>query len=228
LAFDPDYATNGYFYVFYSATNPRRSFVSRFSVTEDPLVADPNSELVILEIVLPVDEVREHYAGQLAFGPQDGYLYVSVGDGGALPSGGVVTEHSGSGDGQDLANLLGKILRIDVSGVSEGKNYIIPADNPFVDDPDALDEIWAYGFRNPFRFSFDEDTGWLWAVDVGDQDWEEVNVVEAGLNYGWNIVEGNQCHNPPEDCDQTGLELPIFQYANDEGKVGEEALGLIG
>ena len=205
LAFDPDYRGNGYFYVYYSAANPRRSVVSRFSVSENPNVADSSSEFVIMEIGQPFSN---HNGGQLAFGP-DGYLYISLGDGG---SGG-----DPQGHGQNRGTLLGSVLRIDVTGTSDDRNYLIPPDNPFVDIPEARDEIWAYGLRNPWRFSFDEHTGVFWVADVGQSDWEEVNTVERGANYGWNVMEGRHCFSPSVDCDETGLELPVWEYGHSEG-----------
>ena len=206
LAFDPDYRNNRTFYVYYSATDPRRSVVSRFTATEgDPLLADSSSESVILEVDQPAGN---HNGGQIAFGP-DGYLYIALGDGGGAGD--------TFGNGQNLETLLGSILRIDVNGTSPGKNHRVPEDNPFVGVPDALDEIWASGFRNPWRFSFDAEKGTLWAADVGQNKWEEVDIVKKGLNYGWNIMEGNHCFSPSTDCDQTGLELPVEEYSHGEG-----------
>ena len=206
LAFDPNYTSNGYFYVYYSAASPRRSVVSRFSVNQsDPNLADPGSETVIMEIPQPYGN---HNGGQLAFGP-DGYLYIGLGDGG---SGG-----DPRGNSQNIGTILGAILRIDVGRVSEGKSYSIPPDNPFVGIDDSREEIWAYGLRNPWRFSFDAETGFLWAGDVGQNRWEEVDVVEKGLNYGWNIMEGRHCFSPATDCDTTGLELPVAEYGRAEG-----------
>ncbi len=202
LAFDPDYRASGHFYVYYSAANPRRSVISRFSLSENPNVADPNSEFIILEVAQPFSN---HNGGQVAFGP-DGYLYIGLGDGG---SGG-----DPQGNGQNRSTLLGSILRIDVTGTSDGRNYLIPPDNPFVDIPDARDEIWAYGLRNPWRFSFDPMSGTLWLGDVGQNNWEELDIIHRGLNYGWNIMEGNHCYRPGADCNPTGLELPIIEYPN--------------
>ena len=201
LAFDPGVGANGYFYVYYSATSPRRSVLSRFSVSlDDPNVGDPNSEFIIMEIPQPFSN---HNGGQIAFGP-DGYLYVGLGDGG---SGGDPLGH-----GQNKGTLLGSILRIDVGGASDEKNYRIPSDNPFAGDAGARGEIWAYGLRNPWRFSFDERTGLLWLGDVGQNAWEEVDIIRKGLNYGWNVMEGLHCFTPTTGCDQTGLELPVQEY----------------
>jgi len=206
LAFDPEYSTNGYFYVYYSASSPRRSVVSRFSVSQgDPKVADPGSETIILEVPQPYGN---HNGGQLAFGP-DGYLYIGLGDGG---SGG-----DPLGNGQNTATLLGAILRIDVGRVSGDRSYGIPPDNPFVGISGAREEIWAYGLRNPWRFSFDVETGFLWAGDVGQNQWEEIDLVKKGLNYGWNITEGRHCFSPGTDCDTAGLEMPVAEYPRAEG-----------
>ena len=201
LAFDPNYSDSGYLYVYYSAAGPRRSVLSRFSVSAgDPNVADQASERVIMEIPQPFSN---HNGGQIAFGP-DGYLYISVGDGGA---GG-----DPRGNGQNKATLLGSILRIDIRSGSDDARYRVPRDNPFVDVPGARGEIWAYGLRNPWRFSFDSETGMLWVGDVGQNDWEEIDIVRKGLNYGWNIMEGNHCHSPRSNCDRTGLELAVAEY----------------
>ena len=211
LAFDPDdYGSNGYFYVYYTAPDSRsgiasRSTVSRFSVSgDDPDMADPQSEVVILEVDQP--EVN-HNGGHLAFGPA-GYLYIALGDGGG---GG-----DPKGNGQKLTTLLGSILRIDIGGVSAEESYSVPEDNPFVGVPEARDEIWAYGLRNPWRFSFDALTGTLWAADVGQDRLEEVNVVQAGMNYGWNLMEGSDCFSI-DPCDRPGLELPVAEYDHTEG-----------
>jgi hypothetical protein len=183
LAFDPDYQDNGHFYVYYSATNPRRSVVSRFSLDQgNPGIADPQSEVIIMEIEQPF---INHNGGQLAFGP-DGYLYIGLGDGGGGDP---------QSNGQNIGTLLGSILRIDVDGLSANGEYKIPGDNPFVDTAGARAEIWAYGLRNPWRFSFDKDTGLLWAGDVGRSMWEEIDIITKGANYGWNIMEGSECYS---------------------------------
>jgi len=206
LAFDPQYRNNGYFYVYYSASNPRRSVVSRFSLEPGSMeTANPQSEIVILEIGQPYSN---HNGGQIAFGP-DGYLYIGVGDGG---SGG-----DPQGNGQNSGTLLGSILRININGLSETGVYEIPADNPFVDTPGARAEIWAFGLRNPWRFSFDTETGLLWAGDVGQNRWEEIDIVTRGANYGWNIMEGSHCYSPAADCNQPDLELPVFEYDHSQG-----------
>ena len=206
LAFDPDFRQNGHFFVYYSAANPRRSVISRFSVSpSNPDVADSGNEFVIMEIAEPFGN---HNGGQIAFGP-DGFLHIGVGDGG-----------SGAdplGNGQNTGTLLGTILRIDVDGVSSGRSYRIPPDNPFVNVAGAREEIWAYGLRNPWRFSFDIATGLLWVADVGQNRWEEIDIVEQGLNYGWNIMEGRHCFSPSSGCDTAGLETPVAEYGRSEG-----------
>ena len=206
LVFDPDYQGNGYFYVYYSATEPARSVLSRFNLDEENTdVADPESEVIIMEVEQPY---ANHNAGQLAFGP-DGYLYIALGDGGSAGD--------PLGNGQNLTTLLGSILRIDVSGLSGPGDYAIPADNPFVGSEGAREEIWAYGLRNPWRFSFDLETGLLWAGDVGQNSWEEIDIITKGANYGWNIMEGSQCYSPATSCDQSGLTLPVIEYDHSQG-----------
>lgn len=208
LAFHPDYESNGYFYVNYIADNPLRNVISRFSVSgDDPNQADPGSELILLEIDHPH---QFHNGGQLVFGPFDGYLYIAVGDGG--PAGGT------NGNSQNLSNLLGAILRIDVNGADDGLNYGIPTDNPFFGNVMGFrEEIYAYGFRNPWRLAFDPLTGTLWAGDVGESKREEIDIVEKGKNYGWSIMEGNLCFMPSSGCDKSGLELPVFDYPRKQG-----------
>ncbi len=201
LAFPPDYASSGRFYVYYTDLNGD-SVLSRFTVTSgNPDRADETSE----EILLQQDQPHSnHNGGQLAFGP-DGYLYLGLGDGG---SGG-----DPDGNGQNLSALLGKLLRLDVSVAS---GYAVPGDNPFVAQPSAQPEIWAYGLRNPWRFSFDRANGDLYIADVGQNAYEEVNFQPAssagGENYGWNIMEADNCYKPPKDCDRTGLVLPVVSY----------------
>ncbi len=206
LAFDPAYQQNGYFYVYYSAANPRRSVVSRFNLDQQNAdMADPQSEVIIMEVAQPY---ANHNGGQLVFGP-DGYLYIGLGDGGSAGD-----PH---GNGQNLGTLLGKILRIDVSGLSAPGDYTIPVDNPFVGTGGARAEIWAFGLRNPWRFSFDSQTGLLWAGDVGQGSWEEIDIIVKGANYGWNIMEGLHCYLPSTGCNQSGLTLPIFEYDHSQG-----------
>ncbi|MEM1041497.1 MAG: PQQ-dependent sugar dehydrogenase [Bacteroidota bacterium] len=208
LVFDPDYAQNGYFYVNYTASGPRRTVISRFEVTSNPNVADAGSEEVLITVDQPFSN---HNAGQVQFGP-DGYLYVALGDGG---SGGDPLD-----SGQSLDTLLGSLLRLDVDG---GGNPLdcgagtgsatIPADNPFIDGPGGdCDEAWAYGLRNPFRYSFGPE-GRLWLADVGQNRREEVNIMEAGGNYGWNDLEGTLCYPSGQaNCPLGGTIPPIFEH----------------
>jgi len=207
LAFHPDYATNGFFYVNYTADNPRRTVVSRFAVdANDPDKADPTSDLEILTFPQPYGN---HNGGDLEFGP-DGYLYIGTGDGG---SGG-----DPQNNGQDPTTLLGAILRIDIDNPDAGRAYGIPSDNPFAGNTDGwAEEIYAYGLRNPWRFSFDPETNLLWTGDVGQNAIEEIDIIEAGGNYGWNIMEGTACFNAGS-CDTSGLMLPVFEYTHSEGQ----------
>ncbi len=202
LALDPDFSANGFFYTYYSGASPRRSVISRFSVSADtPDRADPDSELVIMEVAQPFSN---HNGGQIRFGP-DGFLYISLGDGGS--------RGDPNGNGQNRSNLLGSILRIDVSGLDSLGRYAIPDDNPFVGNPNARGEIWAYGLRNPWRFSFDPLTGDLWVGDVGQNSFEEIDLVNRGGNYGWNVMEGLHCYALADGtCDQSGLALPVAEY----------------
>jgi len=211
LAFHPDYAENGYFYVSYTPPSPFRSRISRFTRSEaDPDQADPASELVLLEIP---QFAANHNGGDLAFGP-DGHLYASFGDGGG---GGDPEEN-----GQDLTTLLGTILRLDVDGGGTAPdcggpdaNYTVP-DNDLADGPGGTcDEIYAYGLRNPFRFSFDRQTGDLWAGDVGQGALEEVDVIDNGDNLGWNTYEGTNCFDAP--CDPEGITFPVWEYGRSQG-----------
>ena len=183
-------------FLYYSAANPRRSVVSRFNYNR---VAAQESELIILEVEQPY---ANHNGGQLAFGP-DGYLYIGLGDGGAAGD--------PQGNGQDTSTLLGAILRIDVSEATAEQPYAIPPDNPFADGG-GRPEIWAYGLRNPWRFSFDRDTGDLWAGDVGQNRWEEIDIIERGGNYGWNAMEGNHCFRPPSGCESEDFIRPVWEF----------------
>ncbi len=202
LAFDPAFPENGRFYVYYSAASPRRSVLSRFETGANGL-GDPASEAVLLEVAQPYSN---HNGGMIEFGP-DGMLYVALGDGG---SAGDPRRH-----GQDLGTLLGAILRIDVTQPAGGAPYAIPADNPFAGRDDARGEIWAYGLRNAWRFSFDRETGDLWTGDVGQNALEEVDVVRRGRNYGWNEMEGSRCFRPA--CDPGAFEPPVAEYGRDMG-----------
>ena len=206
LAFHPNYVGNGSFYVNY--TNAAGdTVIARYSVSANPNQADPTSADILLTIPQPFSN---HNGGQLHFGP-DGYLYIGIGDGG---SGG-----DPQNNGQDLGTLLGKILRIDVD---KGPPYAIPPDNPFFGPGDgALDEIWAWGLRNPWRFSFDRLTGDMFIGDVGQNSWEEVDFQPAGStggeNYGWRLMEGNSCYNPATNCNDSTLTLPILVYDHTVG-----------
>jgi len=204
VAFHPDYANNGFFYVDYT-DGAGDTKVERYEVSADPEVADPATAVEILTVDQPF---ANHNGGQIAFGP-DGMLYVALGDGG------------GGGDpgrsGQDLSTLLGSLLRIDVDGAAP---FAIPPDNPFVAEAGARGEIWAYGLRNPWRFDFDPEGQRLYIADVGQNQLEEVNAVAdqaAGVNYGWSVMEGRACFRPAAGCDQEGLTLPVLQYGHGEG-----------
>lgn len=202
LAFHPDYKNNGFFFVNYTRANPRQTIIARYRVSSDPDAADKSSEQILLTIDQPYSN---HNGGQTRFGP-DGYLYIATGDGG---SGGDPQNNS-----QNLKSLLGKILRIDVNSTQAGKAYAVPADNPFAGNTMGnREEIFAYGLRNPWRFSFDA-TGKLWCADVGQNSWEEINIIRKGGNYGWRIMEGRHCYSPSAGCDTTGLILPIFEYGH--------------
>jgi glucose/arabinose dehydrogenase len=208
LAFASDYATSGAFSVDYTDADGN-TVVSRFAAS-DATTADPASETVILQQEQPFPN---HNGGGLAFGP-DGFLYISFGDGGS--------QGDPNGNGQNLGTWLGKILRIDVAQTDGGTPYSIPPDNPFAGSADAKPEILCYGLRNPWRFSFDRETGDLWIGDVGQNLYEEVDFVAAadvakgGQNFGWNIMEGDSCYNA-ETCDQGGLTPPVFVYSHEEG-----------
>jgi glucose/arabinose dehydrogenase len=208
LAFHPDFRNNGFFYVNYTANPPRRTVIARFKVSPDnPNKADPQSETILLTFSQPYSN---HNGGQVSFGP-DGFLYIAAGDGG---SGG-----DPQGNGQNKHALLGKILRIDVDRQEGGKQYAIPSDNPFKGLTDgSREEIFAYGLRNPWRFSFDAATGELWAGDVGQDSWEEIDIIRNGKNYGWNIMEGTHCYPPGNNgCDTTGIVKPVVEYSHSLG-----------
>ena len=203
LAFHPDYNNNGYFFVNYTGTGDS-THVSRFSLSAaDINVADPNSEIKILSIAQPYSN---HNGGELKFGP-DGYLYIGMGDGG---SGGDPQDRA-----QDSTTLLGKMLRIDIDN---GLPYTIPPSNPFVGVPGILEEIWAIGLRNPWRFSFDKTTGDLWIGDVGQNQWEEIDFQASssagGENYGWRCFEGLSPYNSTGCLGASNYDDPIHNYAN--------------
>jgi glucose/arabinose dehydrogenase len=199
FAFAPDYEQSGEFYVYYTAGDPRRSVIERYRAVDG--VADPSSTSVVLEVEQPYPN---HNGGAIAFGP-DGMLYIALGDGGA---GG-----DPHGHGQDTETLLGSILRIDVS---QSAAYTSPPDNPFAQGGGAP-EVWAYGLRNPWRITFDRESGELWAGDVGQGEYEEVDRIVRGGNYGWNIVEGPDCFSE-DGCIRTGLIEPRVWYDHSDGK----------
>ncbi len=211
MAFHPQYKTNGRFFVYYSAPIKMRGYDHKSVIAEyrvsrsSPNRADPASEVIIMEIAQPESN---HNGGCLAFGP-DGYLYIGLGDGG-----GAGDKHGTIGHGQDFTTLLGSILRIDVD---TEKPYGIPPDNPFRNHPKARPEIYAYGLRNPWRFSFDRVTNRLFCSDVGQNKFEETNIIEKGKNYGWRIMEGKHCFDPPSGCNTSGLTLPIDEYDHHTG-----------
>lgn len=206
LAFHPDYISNGRFFVHYTGAADSTT-IARYKVSADPDRADPDSVAVILKVQQPR---TNHNGGTIAFGPNDGYLYIGLGDGG------------GTGDPDNLAQndgtLLGKMLRIDVDS---SLPYTIPPDNPHAQPGDPRDEIWAKGLRNPYRWSFDRVTGDMYIGDVGQFLWEEIDFQPAtspgGENYGWRLTEGNHCFNPPADCDPGGLTYPVHEYAHGPG-----------
>ncbi len=249
LAFHPKFKENGEFFVYYTAAeslsetelaqlskserdqmekagDPKAlgfveghlSRISRFKVSKDnPNVADPASEEVLLRIPQPY---WNHNGGTMQFGP-DGFLYIGLGDGGS--------GNDPFGNGQNLMTLLGSILRIDVDHKSDGRNYAIPKDNPFVGRTvpagprgamiPVREETYAYGFRNIWRMSFDSKTGTLWAADVGQNLWEEINIVKPGGNYGWNIRESNHWFRPDgNDAPRADMIDPIYEYPHSIGK----------
>lgn len=202
VAFHPRFAENGYLYLNYTDRSGNTQ-IERYTADPDADTVDPASAALLLAVEQPFGN---HNGGLNVFGP-DNLLYIGLGDGG---SGG-----DPQGNGQNTSTLLGSILRIDVDGVEP---YEIPDDNPFASGG-GRPEIWAYGLRNPWRFSFDEETERVYVADVGQREWEEVNVEpagEGGLNYGWNILEGSHCFDTSE-CDTTGLVLPALEYSHDEG-----------
>ena len=205
LAFHPEYQTNGRFFVHYSNSGGDTQ-ISEFSVSpSNPDIANPNSEVMLLTVSQPF---TNHNGGTIAFGPQDGYLYIGLGDGG----GGGDTNNNA----QNPTLLIGKLLRIDIDSQSGGNNYGIPSDNPFISDPNTRDEIWATGLRNPFRFTMDPETNSIWIGDVGQNAREEVNrasLSQAGLNYGWRCYEGNAPYNTSGCPDESELTFPVLDYS---------------
>jgi glucose/arabinose dehydrogenase len=215
MAFHPRYKENGEFFVYYTnaykSEKDRSSVISRFRVSkDDPNRADPASEEIILEIPQPY---WNHNGGTIVFGP-DGYLYIGMGDGGSRAD-----PH---GNGQDTGTLLGKILRIDVDKRETGRGYAVPPDNPMAGLKGARDEIWALGIRNVWRIAFDRETGDLWAGDVGQDLWEEIDIIEKGGNYGWNLREGMHPFIEKDKSEGSGPDPrfiePIWEYHHDVGK----------
>ncbi len=205
VAFHPQYATNHYFYVYFTTQTNGDIRVERFTATSNPEVADPTTSKLI--ITAPHSANTNHNGGLLAFGP-DGMLYAGLGDGGGAGD--------PLGNGQNFNSLLGSLLRLDVD---HGDPYAIPTDNPFVGQANHRGEVWAKGLRNPWRYAFDAATGLLYIADVGQDLHEEVDVVAAnhgGVNYGWNVMEGASCYNA-STCSQTGLQLPIIDYGHNSG-----------
>jgi glucose/arabinose dehydrogenase len=206
LAFHPDFKRNGYFYVYYTKRNPLESVITRYQATTPGLTTvHPSTETVVLRFPQPYDN---HNGGKIAFGP-DGFLYISTGDGGAWGD-----PHQNA---QNRASWLGKILRIDINQSDKG-TYGIPADNPYARNQVGYrEELFAYGLRNPWRFSFDRQTGRIWAGDVGQNQFEEIDIITRGGNYGWRLKEASICYNPRNDCDPGNLIDPIHQYPRNEG-----------
>ncbi len=207
LAFHPNFAESGRFFVNYTArAGGLHTVISEFRVNDDPDKADARIERILLTIPQPY---ANHNGGEIAFGPE-GYLYLALGDGGS--------GNDPHGNGQSLSTLLGKILRIDIDRGNGNVPYAVPPDNPFVKKKGAAPEIWAYGLRNPWRFTFDPVTGWLFAGDVGQRAREEIDVIKKGGNYGWNVMEGTICTpgvNPK--CKPKGFEPPIIDYPRSDG-----------
>jgi glucose/arabinose dehydrogenase len=207
LAFHPNFASNGKLYVNYTRAGDGATVIDEYRVTANKNVVSLATRRQILVIAQPY---ANHNGGGIAFGP-DGYLYIGMGDGG---SGGDPQDYA-----QNLNSLLGKMLRIDVNGTSPGKAYRIPPTNPFVGRAGA-DEIWAYGLRNPWRWSFDRVTGDLWIADVGQAAWEEVDRATAatgagrGVNFGWDDMEGRHCYEPMSGCKTAGRALPMIEYGH--------------
>ena len=207
LAFHPEYQSNGFFFVNYTAGSTLTTRISRFQVDpEDPNRADPNSEVLFLQYRQPFGN---HNGGGVVFGP-DGYLYIGTGDGGSAGD--------PENNGQDMTSLLGKMLRLDIDQPNGDVPYGIPPDNPFLGQDGVRPEIYALGLRNPWRYAFDEATGQLWAGDVGQGSIEEIDLIESGGNYGWRKMEGTACFNPSTNCTPGTYAAPIFEYTHAQGK----------
>ena len=207
LAFHPQFPQKNLFYVHYDRLVGAQvqSVIAEYQVSaSDSNQANSASERILLTVDQPFGN---HKGGQIAFGP-DGFLYIALGDGG---SGG-----DPLGNGQNLQTLLGKVLRIDVDHIDAGLQYAIPSTNPFAGGG-GRGEIWAYGLRNPFRFSFERGSGRLFCGDVGQDKYEEIDILQSGGNFGWNVMEGMHCYNPASGCSMAGLILPIAEYDHSEG-----------
>ena len=206
MAFHPRYAENGHFFLYYTASSPRRSELTRFTVDRATGRPDLRSAKVLLEIPQPYSN---HNGGTVLFGP-DGMLYLSVGDGGAA--------NDPHNHGQNPATLLGTVVRIDVDRADGDRPYAVPADNPFVGNPKAAPEVWAYGLRNVWRMSFDRATGRLWGGDVGQNAWEEIDIIERGGNYGWNVREGRHDFAPARaGAFSRDFIEPVAEYGHADG-----------
>lgn len=220
LAFHPDYGSNGLLYISYVDEN-LVSIVSELQISDDPNIADKESERILLSMQQPQ---RNHNGGHIAFG-LDGYLYIAFGDGFSESSRDGIDSGDPLGHGQNLETWFSSMLRIDIDNQQDDLEYSIPSDNPFVGNQEGwLEEIYAYGFRNPWRFSFDREEGTLWLADVGDKKAEEVNHIESGDNYGWSLKEASHCFEDVP-CDTTlwvDLTDPVFEYLRD---VGESVTG---
>lgn len=207
LELSPDFADSGLCYVYYTSERPkkkgatRQSVLSRFRFNDPKAPIDPDTQEILIQFNQPYGN---HNGGDLRFGP-DGMLYFAIGDGGS--------QRDPERRAQDLSNWFGSVVRIDVSVQGEGRPYGIPADNPFVNDPDALSEIWCYGLRNPWRIAFDRATGDLWCADVGQNKWEEVSVLVSGGNYGWLAFEGRHPTDKITDVPVPAEHIePVFEY----------------
>lgn len=215
FAFHPKFKRNGKFYIYYSQQNPKRSVISEFVVTKgNPDLADKASERILLEIPQPD---WNHNGGQITFGP-DNYLYIALGDGGGA--------NDKYNNGQRKNTLLAKILRIDVDKKSDGKQYGIPKDNPFVNDKEFVPETWAWGLRNPWRFSFDRKTKELYAADVGQAKWEEIHIITKGGNYGWPYREGFHPFGDKQPPADAKFIDPILEYPHFANQTTNHTPGL--
>ncbi|PKD43236.1 PQQ-dependent sugar dehydrogenase [Rhodohalobacter barkolensis] len=208
MAFSPNYEQDETFFLYYTFEENGEYYSTLARYKAPGGIADRKSEERLLTIFQPADN---HNGGKLVFGP-DGFLYVAVGDGG----------RGAGSNAQNTLTLNGSILRIDVSPET---GYNIPPDNPFVGNPDGMNEIFAWGFRNPWRISFDPVTGYLWVADVGQKSWETIYIVENGKNYGWPVIEGTDCYPIGTECDKTGLEKPLYLYPWDEEDTGKSITG---